>query len=210
MVPVTKASKLLGEIILILKHLFSWISPLQVRDSAFSSKDRGERLMVPFPKSPSSLKCVDANFRAQNLISRDMEVSAMAQTQPVSLSGSKSAVEQDGQSDKLIRIPSVGAFSQISPVYLRESAPSHGVNCYLCINALKPLTWALVHFSHPTQIPPTVFPNSTRPNWTPTPPQTHSCSQLLRHPSSQARNDRGTCDYFFHFTQNFESYISLE
>ena len=79
MVPVTKASKLLGEILLNLKHLFRWISPLYFRDSAFLSKDRGEGLVVPFPRFPSSLKFMDANFRVQIPISRNRGFSTTAQ-----------------------------------------------------------------------------------------------------------------------------------
>ena len=46
MVPITKVSKLLGEILFILKHLFSWISPLYFRDRACSSRIKE---MVPPP-----------------------------------------------------------------------------------------------------------------------------------------------------------------
>lgn len=73
MVPVTKVPKLLGEIELILKHLFSLVFLLYFRDSTFLSKDHRERLVVPFPKSPSPFPFVGANARVQILIRMDSD-----------------------------------------------------------------------------------------------------------------------------------------
>lgn len=60
--------------------------------------------MVPFPRFPSSLKFMDANFRVQILISRNRGFSTTAQLYLVGLTGSKSVIEWGGQSGKLIRI----------------------------------------------------------------------------------------------------------
>lgn len=68
MVPITKVSKLLGEILFILKHLFSWIFPPLLQGSGMLKQDRGDG--PPSPKFPSSLKFMDANFRVQIPIKR--------------------------------------------------------------------------------------------------------------------------------------------
>lgn len=109
MVPVTKVSKILGEVLLILKRSFSLISHPHpyFRDSAFLSKDWGEP-RVPLSQISLSSQIYGCGRQTPGSDKQGHRFFTVAQLQPLSLSGSKSAVEWRGQSDKLIRISLAG------------------------------------------------------------------------------------------------------